>query len=154
MKRVSRVLSIILTLAMLVGMLAVPALAAEGDHSIRLLLEEVTIGGKAAVKVDMQVKTGETAIKGTAGCVAFDTTVFSLAKPDGTLIELTNSKQAFNASSGAYAPNNNFVIVNQMSAILDGNSGIVGIQTVNMQATIKHADYASFGAFYLVFKNG
>ena len=139
---------------MLVGMLAVPASAAESDHSIRLLLEEVTIGGKAAVKVDMQLKTGETAIKGTAGCVAFDTTVFSLAKPDGTLIELTNSKQAFNANSGAYVPNNNFVIVNQMSAILDGDSGIVGIQTVNMQATIKHADYASFGAFYLVFKNG
>lgn len=154
MKRMTKVTSVILTLAMMIGMMAVPAIAAESDHSIKLLLEEATVGSKNAIKVDMQVKTSATAIKGAVGCVAFDATVFSLAKPDGTLIELTNSKQTFNVSSNAYVPNTNFTIMNMMSAILDGDTGIVGIQTVNMTASVTHTDYASFGAFYLAFKEG
>ena len=89
MKLFAKTLSMLLVLSMVIGMATVPVLASETDHSFRVLLEQATVGEKAGLKVDMQIKTSSTAIKAAAACVTFDTTVFSLAKPDGTEIELT-----------------------------------------------------------------
>lgn len=154
MNKLKRVLALILSLAMVIGLISVPTFAAESDHAARVYLTSTSVGEKAALKVEMQVKTGATAIKGFASCIAFDNTLFDLIKPDGTVISLKETKQVFKKDSGAYTPNTNFTIVNQMSAALTGSVGIVGIQNVNMTADQIYADYTACGTFYLAFKSG
>lgn len=154
MKKLKRALAMMLSLVMIAGLLSVPAFASESDHSARIYLTDTKLNEESGLKVEMQAKTGTTAIKGFAACVAFDSNLFSLVKTDGSTIALSGTKQTFNKDSGAYIPNSSFTIVNQMSAILDGTTGIVGIQNINMSPDQTYADYTSCGTFFLAYKEG
>lgn len=151
--KLKKLLCIILSMAMVVGMLPTAAFAEASDIKLDVVLTEETLGGRPGVKLDIQLKTGTVKI-GTANVVfTYDTSVFALTDKNGTVLAFpTKSPYVLNAAQ--LTTNDAFDDENQtlVRENTDGKAQVAVLR--NTYSEVAFASMTSLGTYFLSYQDG
>lgn len=151
--KLKKLLCIILSLAMTVGMLPVAAFAAASDIQLDVVLTEETLGGKSGVKLDVQLCTGSTKIATANVVFTYDTSIFALTDENGMVLPFpTNSPYVLNAAQ--LTTNDTFEDENQtlVRENTDGKAQAAVLR--NTYSEIAFSSMTSLGTYFLAYQEG
>lgn len=150
--KLKKLLCIILSLAMIVGMLPAATFAATSDIQLDVVLTEETLGGKPGVKLDIQLKTGTVKIATANVVFAFDTNIFALTDKNGTALEIPDKSAVL--KDAQLTTNSAFDDENQTLASKNADGTAQAAMLRNANSEIAFASMTSLGTYFLSYQDG
>lgn len=151
--KLKKMLCIILSLAMIVGMLPTAAFAAASDIKLDIVLTEESLGGKPGVKLDVQLKTGTVKIATANVVFTYDTSVFALTDKNGEVLAFpTKSPYVLNAAQ--LTTNDAFEDENK-TLVRENTNGTAQVAVLrNTYSEVAFASMTSLGTYFLSYQEG